>query len=556
MNWRALSVSVCGTHHLSGDAPAYFERFDEVLKFHHPGLAPVMRDGLAWHIHPDGSDAYLDRFVRTFGFYEGRAAVQTNDGWCHIHPDGHEVYTERYDWCGNFQSGRATVRLRGGRYRHIRMDGSPVSHDRWRYAGDYKDGCCVVQNDAGNSTHLDLHGEQVHGKWYADLDVFHKGFARARDAGGWMHVDPAGIPVYQRRFAAVEPFYNGQSRVERFDGGLEVIDERGNQIVELRSTSSSDFAALSADMVGFWRTQTIAASVRLGVIEALPGSAADIAERVGLSGDGALRLLRALGELQIVENDRGSWQLSSRGVFLLRSHPLTLVDAALEYSGELGALWVSLPQALTLGGGWKHPEIFNDVAKDAERLSGHHRMLNSYALHDYARIPAVLDLRGDESIIDAGGGVGAFADYLLETFPRLTVTVLDKPEVVAKAQEGRGASTRLKWLAGDLFGSWGRSADVVTMTRVLHDWDDVDAIAILCRARQVLPTGGRLFVIEMLLSESDYSGALCDLHLLMVTGGRERSKSAFEKLFRKAGFELLETRQVAALPSVLCAVAV
>ena len=436
------------------------------------------------------------------------------------------------------------------------MDGSPVSHDSWRYAGDYKDGCCVVQNDAGSSTHLDLHGEQRHGNWYADLDVFHKGFARARDAAGWMHVDPAGIPVYQRRFAAVEPFYNGQSRVERFDGGLEVIDERGNQIVELRSATCSDFAALSADMVGFWRTQTIAASVRLGVIEALPGSAAEIAERMGLSGDGALRLLRALGELQIVENDRGSWQLSSRGVFLRRSHPLTLADAALEYSGELSSLWASLPQALTLGSGWKRPDIFNDVAKDAERLSGHHLMLNSYALHDYARIPAVLDLRGDESIIDAGGGVGAFADYLLDRYPRTTVTVLDKPEVVAKAQEGRRASSRLKWLAGDLFGSWGTSADVVTMTRVMHDWDDVDAIAILRRAREVLPKGGRLFVIEMLLSESDYSGALCDLHLLMVTGGRERSKSAFEKLFRKTGFELLEARQVAALPSVMFAVAV
>lgn len=553
MNWQTLSVSVCGTHHLSGDVPAYFERFDEVLKFHHPGLAPVMRDGFAWHILPDGSDAYLDRFVRTFGFYEGISAVQTSDGWCHIHPDGNEAYPERYDWCGNFQSGRATVRLRIGRYRHILMDGTPVSPDSWRYAGDYKDGCCVVQSDAGSSTHLDLHGELVHGKWYADLDVFHKGFARARDEGGWMHVDLAGIPVYQRRFAAVEPFYNGQSRVERFDGGLEVIDERGSPIVELRAATRSDFAALSADMVGFWRTQTIAASVRLGVIEALPGSSADIAARVGLSGDGALRLLRALGELQLVENDRWNWRLSSRGVFLLRSHPLTLADAALEYSGELGALWASLPEALMPGSGWKHPDIFSDVAKDTGRLSGHHRMLNSYALHDYARIPDVLDLQGDESIIDAGGGMGAFADYLLKAYPDSIVTVLDKPEVVAKGQEDHGAELHLKWLAGDLFGAWGVSADVVTLARVLHDWDDADAIAILRRAREVLPLGGRLFVIEMLLSEGAHSGALCDLHLLTVTGGRERSKSEFEKLFREAGFNLLEVKQIAALPSVLFA---
>jgi hypothetical protein len=64
--------------------------------------------------------------------------------------------------------------------------------------------------------------------------VLHKGFARARDGAGWTHVDRAGRPAYVRRFAMVEPFYNGQARVERHDGGLAVIDERGERVVELR----------------------------------------------------------------------------------------------------------------------------------------------------------------------------------------------------------------------------------------------------------------------------------------------------------------------------------
>ncbi|MEZ4226804.1 MAG: hypothetical protein R3B13_38030 [Polyangiaceae bacterium] len=64
--------------------------------------------------------------------------------------------------------------------------------------------------------------------------MFHKGFARARDEHGWTHVDAQGCPAYSRRFQAVEPFYNGQARVERFDGGLEVIDEGGVTLVELR----------------------------------------------------------------------------------------------------------------------------------------------------------------------------------------------------------------------------------------------------------------------------------------------------------------------------------
>jgi hypothetical protein len=70
----------------------------------------------------------------------------------------------------------------------------------------------------------------------------------------------------------VEPFYNGQARVERFDGALEVIDESGEPVLQLRPPRRSELAALSADLVGFWRTQTIAAAVRLGVVEALPAS--------------------------------------------------------------------------------------------------------------------------------------------------------------------------------------------------------------------------------------------------------------------------------------------
>ena len=417
----------------------------------------------------------------------------------------------------------------------------------------------MVQNDEGYSTHLNLHGKLVHGKWFTDLDIFHKGFARARDANGWMHVNYAGNPIYARRFAAVEPFYNSQSRIERFDGGLEIIDERGNPILELRSATRSEFAALSADMVGFWRTQTIAAAVRLGIMELLPDSSISIAAKSGLSKDGTQRLLRALAELELVTCDNGNWQTTARGVFLCQSHPLTLVDAALEYAGEMGELWSSLPQALTLESGWKRPAIFNDVANDPKRLSAHHRMLSSYAHHDYAQLPHALGLHGNESVLDAGGGLGTLAGYLLQAYPHLTVTVLDKPEVVAKGQRGSDPQSRCQWLAGDLFKPWGVVVDAVVLARVLHDWDDADAMNILRHAREALPKGGRLFVIEMLLSDNannNSSGALCDLHLMMVTGGRERSPSAFEKLFNQTGFRLREIKKTKALPSILCGEAV
>lgn len=556
MSFALLSVAPDGSHHaLPSGEPAYTDRFDEVLKFHAPGLAPVLRGGKAWHIRPDGTAAYARRFQRTFGFYEGLAAVVGRDGWHHVTPEGQDAYAERYAWCGNFQGGRCAVRESTGTYRHIGAGGRPAYELRWKYAGDYRDGVAVVQAEDGLSTHIDLCGRALHERRFIDLDVFHKGFARARDEDGWTHVDVTGAPIYARRFAAVEPFYNGQARVERFDGALEVIDESGRTVAELRPRRRSDFAELSSDMVGFWRTQTIGAAVRLGVIEALPADEEEVADTCGLRREVTSRLLRALGELHLVVRRSGRWELTPRGALLRADHPLTLADAALEYAGPLSTMWETLPDALRRGSAWSAPDVFAAVARDESRREGHHRMLRSYARHDYPAMARALDLRGDERIIDAGGGLGTLAGLVQDAYPATHVTVLDRPEVVEQGRTHSANPGGPTFHAASLFEPWGIEADVVLLSRVLHDWDDVDARRILARARAALPIGGRVFVIEMLIPEGGVAGALCDLHLLMATGGRERSAAELGRMLGETGFRFEGVRTVAALPSIVVGVA-
>jgi hypothetical protein len=94
----------------------------------------------------------------------------------------------------------------------------------------------------------------------------------------------------------------------------------------------------------------------------------------------------------------------------------------------------------------------------------------------------------------------------------------------------------------------------VVLSRVLHDWDDAEAMQILSHARASLSGGGRLYIVEMLVPEESFAGALCDLHLLMATGGRERSAEHFARLLAAAGFELAAVRRLSALPSVIVGV--
>ena len=554
MIWRDARVSPAGTHHVHNSTPLYTERFDEVLKFHEPGLAPVRRAGEAWHIRADGSPAYGRRFHRTFGFYEGFSAAVAADGWRHIRPDGADLYSARFDWCGNFQGGRCAVRELDGSYLHVTSEGKPAYEARWRYAGDFRGSVAVVQSGDGRSTHVDPQGRPLHGAWFLDLDVFHKGYARARDGDGWMHVDAAGCPLYARRFASVEPFYNGQARVERFDGGLEIIDEAGRSITTLRPPLKSEFAALSDDLTGFWRTQSICAAVELGVFEALPATAGEIARICRLDLTGTRRLLRALAELRLATAADDEWRTTERGDYLKAAHPRTLAGAALEYGRGFSRMWAALPQALH-GTGWHPPDIFGEVAADPSRAAVHHRMLMSYARHDYAAVPAALGLRGGEQVIDAGGGLGALAELLVDEYPALRVTVLDRPEVIEQAARRQLENRRVNLRAADLFGPWGVNGDAVVMARVLHDWDDASALRLLRRARSALTAGGRLFVVEMVMPQDAAAGGLCDLHLLMVTGGRERTAAEYTALLRETGFAPGEVRRLPALPSIIVGIA-
>jgi SAM-dependent methyltransferase len=547
--WEGTRVSADRTHHLHGGEPLYSARFMEVLSFHAPGLAAAKDATGAFHIDTSGRSSYARRFTRTFGFYEGLAAVERAEEAFHIRPDGTELYAERYGWCGNFQGGRCTVREQGAGtvYLHIDATGQPVYPERYAYAGDYREGIAVVQEASGLHLHIDREGRPLNGRRYLDLDVFHKGYARARDSRGWHHVDPSGEPLYARRFAAVEPFYNGKARVEREDGALEIIDERGKTVCELRGPRRSELQALSADMVGFWRTQTLAAAAELGVIQGLPGTPEQVAERRGLPVGGCARLLRALGELGLVSREGAVWRATERGALLHPEHPQSLWDAARHWGRDCYRLWEELPTALRGAGGWKPPRFFEGLAQDERRVESYHRAMASYARHDHGELSEVLPELTSGTVLDAGGGTGALLHALLRRRPELRGVLLDLSEVIWFAELPLDLRGRLEARAGDLFEPWGVRADAVFLARVLHDWDDAEALRILGRAREALNPGGRLYIVELVLgtADEDMGGGLLDLHMLVTTGGRERTEAQLRTLLERAGLRLIERRDTA-----------
>ena len=557
-DWRTSGLAPEGTHHVNtaNGRPLYPARFSRVEKFHDPGLAPVLDGSGAYHVTPDGLPAYERRHVRTFGFYEGRAAVHSDEGWFHILPDGSPLYGERHAWCGNFQENRCAVRLPDGGYLHVAPDGSPAYGERYRYAGDFRDGRAVAQREDGRHTHIDVSGNPVHGRWLHDLDVYHKRCARACDSDGWHHVDMAGEPLYGERYRNVEPFYNGQARVEGFDGSLSVIDESGQTLVELRDPSQSHLELVSGDMVGHWRTGTIHAAVELGVFESLPASGEEVEQRTRLHGTVGDRLMRALMELGLAWRDgEGLYHPTERGSLLKRNHSLSLADAARHWGSESWEAWAGVARSLQTGeSGFERlhgSSFFEWLRERPADLQAYHSAMSTYARHDYRDLADSVDFTSRCSILDAGGGTGELSFALLRSCPGLAATVMDRAEVVERAVTPADLEGRCRFVAGDLFGEWPVRSDAVILARVLHDWPDREALRILRRAREAMSGDGMVYVVEMVLDGETGRGGLLDLNMLVMTRGGERTEQQFRDLLARARFGLLDVIKTGSGSSVV-----
>jgi O-methyltransferase len=113
-------------------------------------------------------------------------------------------------------------------------------------------------------------------------------------------------------------------------------------------------------------------------------------------------------------------------------------------------------------------------------------------------------------VADVGGGTGTLLTVLLTKYPTLLGTLVDLPSSVEAAQHNlavAGLADRCTFSPGSFFAALPSGADVYVLSRILHDWSDSEASAILRRCAQAAGATGRVLVIEQLLTQNETSAA-------------------------------------------------
>ena len=156
-------------------------------------------------------------------------------------------------------------------------------------------------------------------------------------------------------------------------------------------------------------------------------------------------------------------------------------------------------------------------------------------------------------IVDVGGSRGTLLAYLLRVLPDASGVLMDRAEALGFAPgflAGAGVGDRVELVTGDFLREVPPGGDLYVLSQILHNWEDGPARTIVRNCHRASRPGGVLMVIDYVLPEGPEPSLahLMDLIMMMVVGGRERTRAQHEALLGPEGYELVRDTPV---PGVL-----
>jgi hypothetical protein len=322
--------------------------------------------------------------------------------------------------------------------------------------------------------------------------------------------------------------------------------------------------ALMLMMTGYWVSQSIYVAARLGLADLLkdgPRTSEELAAETGTHAPTLYRLMRALASVGIFAEDEG-------GRFALTPLASAMQDgpgsarAMILHLGEAPSwqAWGDLLHSVRTGEtAFAHVhgmEVFPFYAGRPESSQPFNQAMTEYSEAVGAAVTGAYDFSQFGRVIDVGGGQAGLITAILKANPAVKGVVFDLAQVVEGGRTrilAEGLAGRCEAVAGDFFKSVPEGGDAYVLKTIIHDWDEERAVAILQNINRAMQADGRLLLIETVVPPGNEPGLakLGDLHMLVMTGGCERTEAGYRALFDAAGFELTRVIQTASPVSII-----
>jgi O-methyltransferase domain len=301
-------------------------------------------------------------------------------------------------------------------------------------------------------------------------------------------------------------------------------------------------------------TAVIYAAANLNLAEAFGDDAKSVAElaRLVSADESALRrlliALTTIGVCNRIDGDR--FTITELGRQLDRNADPSFKDWVL-FEGELLVRsWAGLVDSVRSGKtateirGEGH-DRYAVMGNSPEVVRRFNAAMVSLTRSIVPRIVQAYDFSTANVVMDLGGGSGELIAGVLLQNPNLMGMVFDLARCEKDAREHFdrvGIADRCRFVAGDFFQAVPSGADMILMKSILHNWKDDRSAIILRACRDALPAGGKLIIIERVMSAfpttaaQDREHAMSDVNMLREPGGLERTEAEYRTLAERAGF--------------------
>jgi SAM-dependent methyltransferase len=264
-------------------------------------------------------------------------------------------------------------------------------------------------------------------------------------------------------------------------------------------------------------------------------SVGELAAATGADADALRRLLRALASEGVFAEDEPGVFRNTESSGLLAAG-----GGWREFAVLFGGIWHRAVGGLEADGKAVFASTFGQGFWPWLAEHPHERALFDEAMGQgqegrLERLRTV-EWRGDETVVDVGGGNGSLLAALRGAYPGIHGIVFDLPETVRDASL---FGEHLEFVAGSFFDTVPGGADVYLLVTILHDWDDDSALAILQTVRRAARADSRLLVLDAVVppGNDQFGAKWLDLLMLALFAGRERDEPQWRALLDAGGFE-------------------
>lgn len=253
----------------------------------------------------------------------------------------------------------------------------------------------------------------------------------------------------------------------------------------------------------------IKAASDLGLFEAMAGGpqpVAALAEATGTVPARLERLLITMEQVGIARAVEGAWRLTpfAEQFFTAQDQHrnMTMVPFVSYMSDLIQSYYANLADVtrgkLDFTSQVPHPPRTREDSAFYENIHRSNIHFVQKFLRDKAR------LEGVRRLIDVGGGIGDIAASLCDKYPELHVTLLNLPsalDLVRENMAARGLSERVTPVGVDMYREPYPEGDAVLFARILYPMNRQFSTMLLKKACDALPRGGRVLILDMIISD-------------------------------------------------------